>query len=52
MGATPSRARRSEPSPDFKGIKTGILTPLRTAQGSEPSPDFKGIKTMTVCCLL
>ncbi|WP_409626607.1 hypothetical protein [Tepidimonas sp.] len=38
---------RSEPSPDFKGIKT-VLQRLNAAadDGSEPSPDFKGIKTL------
>ncbi|WP_409626691.1 hypothetical protein, partial [Tepidimonas sp.] len=36
---------RSEPSPDFKGIKT-VPAEVRTVMIlSEPSPDFKGIKT-------
>ncbi|WP_409626569.1 hypothetical protein [Tepidimonas sp.] len=36
----------SEPSPDFKGIKTRPLAwDVATANLSEPSPDFKGIKT-------
>ncbi|WP_409626615.1 hypothetical protein [Tepidimonas sp.] len=39
---------KSEPSPDFKGIKTrrsGFS--FVGFGGSEPSPDFKGIKTGT-----
>ncbi|WP_409626815.1 hypothetical protein [Tepidimonas sp.] len=37
----------SEPSPDFKGIKTGQTVRYSTRPHvSEPSPDFKGIKTL------
>ncbi|WP_409626538.1 hypothetical protein [Tepidimonas sp.] len=35
----------SEPSPDFKGIKTGFGVHGARDLVSEPSPDFKGIKT-------
>ncbi|WP_409626609.1 hypothetical protein [Tepidimonas sp.] len=35
----------SEPSPDFKGIKTRPTRRLSSGTLSEPSPDFKGIKT-------
>ncbi|WP_409626575.1 hypothetical protein [Tepidimonas sp.] len=36
----------SEPSPDFKGIKTSPPgAEVYRCMGSEPSPDFKGIKT-------
>ncbi|WP_409626649.1 hypothetical protein [Tepidimonas sp.] len=36
----------SEPSPDFKGIKTKRSSAyLTSCWWSEPSPDFKGIKT-------
>ncbi|WP_409626536.1 hypothetical protein [Tepidimonas sp.] len=41
-----SAVSASEPSPDFKGIKT--LPRIRVylpVDASEPSPDFKGIKT-------
>ncbi|WP_409626817.1 hypothetical protein [Tepidimonas sp.] len=35
----------SEPSPDFKGIKTRQFRRPFGRCRSEPSPDFKGIKT-------
>ncbi|WP_409626645.1 hypothetical protein [Tepidimonas sp.] len=39
----------SEPSPDFKGIKTLLHSrSCLSRQLSEPSPDFKGIKTPPV----
>ncbi|WP_409626531.1 hypothetical protein [Tepidimonas sp.] len=38
-------ATLSEPSPDFKGIKTITLERDLAFGVSEPSPDFKGIKT-------
>ncbi|WP_409626653.1 hypothetical protein [Tepidimonas sp.] len=40
------RQLTSEPSPDFKGIKTSSRrTYASVSFASEPSPDFKGIKT-------
>ncbi|WP_409626617.1 hypothetical protein, partial [Tepidimonas sp.] len=41
-----STKRESEPSPDFKGIKTSLAQSHTVIESpSEPSPDFKGIKT-------
>jgi hypothetical protein len=37
---------RSNPSPDFKGIKTIAGDVKEHFHGSNPSPDFKGIKTV------